>query len=237
MPMPSQADPRHSSGLQPSSNQRPPMPPGYNNAPNKPICGPPNMNPPSMTSSSAPLPASNLQNSYQGPQNAMHRPPGPPFSMSGPPASMQGPPGLPNSMQGQPGPNIPQSSMNGYMLNPPAAGAAPRPMQGPPPGMQGSMSNQNVMAPSPQGVHQQPPGMMPPSAMHQQTGAPEGAYPPMGNQPHYPQPAADMQNRQPIHHPGMPPQPQPARRLDPDQMPSPVSSLEKYLISRSLHSM
>lgn len=142
----------------------------------------------------------------------------------------QGLPGViqPNSMQG----NAPTSSISG-----PPNMHQPNQMQNPLPSqrmMQGQPTSMNANSFNP-GMRMSSPQMMPSSSNVAQphsmnhppgpmSGPPMTGGLPMGGQPHYPQHAdhQQIQNRQPGYG-GLPPQPQPARRLDPDQMPSPVS--------------
>ncbi|XP_005101853.1 protein transport protein Sec24C [Aplysia californica] len=143
------------------------------------------------------------------------QPPGFPGQMPPPPSSLHQPmpPPGPNFMGGPPG-MVPPS---GQTMHPPQPGMPPQPGQMPPqPGQ---------MPPQPGQMPPQP-GQMPPP--------PQG---PPGPGGHFPGSAQYGQQPMGYGGPGQPPQPMQApqqqRRLDPDQMPSPIQVIEDDKRNRS----
>ncbi|GFG34509.1 hypothetical protein Cfor_07724 [Coptotermes formosanus] len=129
----------------------------------------------------------------------------------------------------------PAQYMNGSMGPPPGPGRGPvgGPSQPLPPQL-GNVPGGQAHMPSSLGMPPQPGGMPPSDTYHPNAGAPPQMHqPPMGPQSpvsSYPSPHQPMGPPQPAH-PGL--QSQPARRLDPDHMPSPIPVVQDDQRNRS----
>ncbi len=235
-PVPYQQQPPQ--GMQPPTSQPPvsgfpgmPPPPGQSGMTRPPMPG------------QAGMPGMQPLSSAQSNMSGMPPPPGQPGM---PPSSMAGMP--PSSMAGMPPSSMPPSSMGGMPPPPgqigmsapgpqamhgmpplPGQGMPPQPGQMPPAGNQmAGMPPRPGMPPPPGGQ----PGMPPPP------GGQPGMPPPPGAQPGMPPPPSPGYGAQPGGFPPaprmgapaqggqMPGQPQQPRRLDPEQMPSPIQVIE-----------
>ncbi|XP_069690232.1 protein transport protein Sec24C isoform X2 [Periplaneta americana] len=157
-------------------------------------------------------------------------PGGMPPQSGGMPPQLGGMPPQPGGMPPQPGGMPPQpGGMPPHPggMPPPHSGGMPHPGGIPPP--TGAMPPQPGRMPSydPHKQYSQSPDMYHPGASPQMQQPPMG---PPGPGPNYPSPHQPMGPAQPTH-PGL--QSQPARRLDPDQMPSPIQVMQDDQRNRS----